>query len=152
MFFISSMARAEVITYDRKRPAKRKDEPADAYHRDVGCQEGDGCEEVKERGVRSEALQANNGQVQSPAPRRRAADVCLIRLLQANDSRCISRPSRDSGDLDAIFHSCAERNVCEHGKSTNRQRRQRDDAPILSTQRPHWEQWCVRSGFGLQQM
>jgi hypothetical protein len=54
--FFSSFMTRDKITYDRKRLAKRKDEPADAYHRNVGRQERDGCKEMKERGVRPEAL------------------------------------------------------------------------------------------------
>lgn len=57
-------ARRGGVTYDRKWLAERKNEPSNAYYGDVCCQEGDGCEEVKERGVRPEALQKN---VQSPA-------------------------------------------------------------------------------------
>lgn len=55
----SSFTTRDKMTYDRKRVIERKDEPADAYHSDVGCQERDGCKEVKERGVCPEALQGN---------------------------------------------------------------------------------------------
>jgi hypothetical protein len=61
--FSSFTTRCTKITYDRKRLAKRKDEPSDAHHSDVGCQERDRCKEVKERGISPEALQGN---VQSP--------------------------------------------------------------------------------------
>ena len=55
----SNSTTRDKMTYDRKRVIKRKSEPADAYHSDVGCQECDGCKEVKERGVCPEALQGN---------------------------------------------------------------------------------------------
>lgn len=79
--FFSSFTTRGNITYYRKRLAKRKNEPADAHHRNVGCQERNGCKEVKERGVRPEALQGN---VQSPTrsakryPQQEQRRVCLL--------------------------------------------------------------------------
>lgn len=61
--YFSSFTTRDKITYDGKRLIKHKDEPANAYHSDVGCQERDGCKEVKKRGIRPVALQSN---VQSP--------------------------------------------------------------------------------------
>ena len=102
--FSSFTARGN-ITYDRKRLAKRKNEPADAHHRNVGGQERDGCKEVKERGVRPEALQSN---VQSTT--RSAKDTSqrggggfIINSIIANNARYILRPTKDSGDLTVIF-------------------------------------------------
>jgi hypothetical protein len=51
-------------TYDGKRFAERKDESTDAHHSDVGCQERDGSEKVKEGGVRPEALRRGTREYQ----------------------------------------------------------------------------------------
>lgn len=98
--FSAASRRRGKITYDRKRLAKRKDEPSDAYHCNVCCQERDGCKKVEERGVRPESLQ--DPRKSPPGPWR-----------GSNDARYILRPTRDSGDLTIMFR--AGKGKCKRG-------------------------------------
>jgi len=127
---------SDASTYDPERVAKRKDESADAYDGGVGRQERNGGEKVQEGRVCSEALYRNH---QSPA-------LLYARVIFRDDARYILHPSRDSGDLHQSVRARRWGGILQDGNTTT------GHAPILRIQRPHWEQWCARSGLGLQQM